>query len=191
MLTRWSTKRDETVEELAARLWLHPEALRQAQAMIDARQARVGRLTKHILHARPRVRIDITAPPKIVEVVHQYCQGRQLTSSTLIRSLVHKMLLEPRNPPLTDQWIWEGKVFHVLGVKTRKSGLIRPLKTDITPGASRALASRAIEANTTPTALVRGLLMEVLTNRVNRYEILTRVNQMWDDENRYIMQIQR
>jgi hypothetical protein len=196
LLTRWPFRQGEKLEELAERLWVHPDALRRAQAQLDARQRKAGRPTKRLLHdprpvrERLRVRIDCSVPPVAHRAIHGFCKLRAITPATLIRSLLHAMLLEARNPELTEFWWYEGQRLSMRRPERgRRSEALQTLKSEITAGAHRALTARALEAGVKPTTLLRGLLQEALHNQRLRFEILTRVSQMWDDETRYICQV--
>lgn len=191
-LTRWPKRADESLEQLAERLWVHPEALRRAQQLIDERQLRAGRKRRKLdtKGKALRSRIDLTVPPEIHRVVHDYCRLRNLAVSVWMRSLIHQMLLEPKNPTIPDFWWWNGKRYRMYAAD-RKGKAIETLKADLTAGAYRALTARALDAGTTVAGLTRGLILEALYNKRVRYEILTRPSQMWDDENRYIQRLSR
>lgn len=191
-LTRWPTRANESLEQLAERLWVHPEALRRAQALLDERQRGSGRKRKKLdtKDKALRPRLDLSVPVEIHRVVHDYCRIRNLAVGVWMRSLIHQMLLEPQNPSMPDAWVWNGQRYKMLKSGRKIDGM-ETLKTDLTAGAVRALTARALDAGRPVAALVRGLLLEALYNKRVRYEILTRPSQMWDDENRYIQRLPR
>jgi hypothetical protein len=190
-LTRWPVQKDEPIEKLAERLLVHPEALRLAQAELDSQNQAVGRRAKPLgrvgYREDIRRRIDMTVPKQVHAAVHGYCKLRSINPGTMIRSLLHQMLLEDKDPEFPGWWL-DGKCYRIQ-VHTRPRQPV--LKTEVTAGAHRALVARANDAGTDVTTLARGVVLEALHGKRVRFEILTRVGQMWDDETRYVLRARR
>lgn len=189
VLTRWPRVARATIEETAAQLWVHPDALRAAERVLAERVQGAGRRTVRPSGAsagHPRHRIDLTVPRAIYDAVHGYCRMRSTTPGVLLRSVIHQMLTERENPPHFSQWRL-GKETYPVRLHEGKSGQRLVIKTDLTAGAYRALVSRAQEAGRTPSEMARALVMQVLHNQRLRCEMLTFASQMWDDETRYVL----
>ena len=190
-LTRWPGQKSEPGEKLAARLLVHPEALRLAQAELDAKQRAGGRRKVSVGRSGYceylRRRLDITVSKEVHATVRGYCKLRSITPGVLIRSLLHQMLLEDKNPTEVSGWWIDGKLHTFTLTKAKNKPRPPSLKTDITAGAHRALVARANDAGLDVTALTRGVVLEALNGKRVKFEILTRASQMWDDETRYVL----
>jgi len=189
--TRWARAEDTTREELAERLLVHPEALRLAQLELDKEREAMGlpmtRLGTHTPRGI-RKRIEIAFPVDIHADWVSYCALRQVSSSLVLRSLVHTLLLTPHPPMWTGRgWWYRGRKRKMDGF----SGVYRNKKwphcegTDITVGAFHALVKRATERGATPTGYLRGGVIELLEGRMHRLTIISSPEEMWDDPNKY------
>ena len=137
-----------------------------------------------------RWRLDLTVPQPVHAAVHGYCRSRSINTGTLVRSLVHQMLLGDQNPELVAGWWLFGERYQI-ATHSHSKPRQPVLKSELTAGAHRALVARAQAAGCEPSTLVRGLILEALHGKRVRFEVLTRVGQMWDDETRYVLRARR
>jgi len=114
------------------------------------------------------------------------CKTRNVEPATLLRSLIHDLLLKGRllrPEELHARWDWNG-VRHSLP-KAGKNYWKNRQVVGITPGAHRALIHHARAHNCSVTTLVRTLIMETLKGRHRSVRLVQRKH-LYDDELRYL-----
>lgn len=192
--TRWARIKGERIEATAERLLVHPDALRLAQRALDEERQRDGRVpvavgSRHRGRLRERI-IEIAMPAEVHADWQAYCKQRQLSEYTILRSLAHALLLNPRNPTYLGRgWPYRKHWYRLDGHRQyRRRGEKWPwtAKTTTTMGASQALLRRASQAGVSVSALLRGAVLDLLERRTLQFQIVTAADQMWDDPDRYV-----
>jgi len=189
--SRWVTYNADTVEVVALRIGVQPYVITQAQRELADERTAAGKLPMVLgtgrTQRRKRRQIDVDMPKTVHEDWLAYCKTRDLPGSVVIRSLVQTLLSGPDNPSwIGRSWRYRGRMLTLTGSKqflTR--GWPYNVKTDVSEGAARALAVRATNLGCTPTALVRGAVIDLLEGRTKRLNIVNSPDAMWDDETRY------
>jgi hypothetical protein len=203
--SRWVRFADDTVEQLAERLLVHPEALRIAQRELDEERARKGRELvevgtrnrlpvgeKHLkgFRATGAVKFSMQMPKVAFDDWKEYCTLRGLESAVILRSAVHSVLTSPTNPRwLGHGWFYKGRrevMFGYNEYSKRHKGWPYGAVTDLPMGVRQALERRAVASRCTATALVRGQIIELLEGRLTRLIIISTTQQLYEDPDRYI-----
>lgn len=196
----WAEVPGETIEDTARRLWIRPEALRAAQAELNAERKRLGRaLVKPGRFGRlPGTAVEriyeLAMPEAVLRDWEAYCQLRGLESGMLLRSIIHHLLLSPTNPPWTGRgWLYRGRLVRMSGNVYRAQGKKWPwsVHTRITYGSLQALRRRALASNAKGTALIRGFVIELLEGRLTRLTLVTTLEEMYEDPDRYYVMTAR
>lgn len=190
--SRWVTYPTDSLEAVALRIGVQPEVLVQAQHELTEERRSEGKLpiaigSGHVVQDK-RKQIDLDVPKAVFDDWTQYCQTRDLPSSVVLRSLIHTLLSGPENPTWTGRgWWYRGKMHRLTNYATtgEKGWWPYNAKTDVTPGAARALNIRAQSVGCPYTALVRGTMIDLLEGRTKRLNIITSASSMWEDESRY------
>jgi hypothetical protein len=192
-LARWNTIPGERIEDTALRLWVHPDALVAAQQALREDRQKIGRAVPHVGSntriAAQRKFVELMFPKEIWGDWQAYCKLRQQAPRTILRSVVHTLLLSPQNP----KWVGRGWWYH--GRRWKLSGYTSEYRhkrwpcvtpTEITIGAYQALARRSAVLGCPPTALMRGGVIELLEGRMKQLQIVSQISEMWDDAARYV-----
>jgi len=190
--SRWVTYPTDSLEAVARRVGVQPDVLVQAQAELSAERRSAGQRavvlgTGKTVHGR-RKQIDLDLPKALNDDWLAYCRARDLSSSVVLRSIIHTLLSGPENPGWTGRsWWYRGKTHRLSNFKevAAKGWWPYNAKTDVTPGAFRALVLRAQRLRCTYTGLVRGAIIDLLEGRTKRLNVVTVASEMWEDENRY------
>lgn len=189
--SRWVTYSADTAESVARRIGVQPDVITQAQRELADERRAEGKQPMLLGTGRPQVRkrrqIDVDMPKDVHSDWVLYCKTRDLPGSVVIRSLIHTLLSGPENPRwLGRQWRYRGRTLRLVGYKDWiQRGWPYNIKTDVSEGAARALTLRARTFGCTPTALVRGAIIDLLEGHTKRLNIVTSSVAMWDDETRY------
>lgn len=195
--SRWVTHNADTVESVARRIGVQPDVIVQAQRELADERKAEGKIPMVLGTGRTRRlkrrQIDVDMPKAVHEDWLLYCQTRDLPGSVVIRSVIHTLLSGPDNPSwIGRQCRYRGKMLPLEGYgQFVKRGWPYNVKTDVSEGASRALAVRARNLGCTLTALVRGAVIDLLEGRTKRLNIVNSPDAMWDDETRYWVGIPR
>lgn len=185
--TRWVTEPGDTVGSVADRLGVTPQLLAEAQRQYTERAREAGRTPLVLGGRRPvtsRVKITLAFPKSIWEDWLAVVAAQNATPAVLLRSLIQQLLCGPENPrDLGRGWRYRGRRAKLVG----KHGAHYPfvVHTDISDGAYRALCMRAGEIGVTPTALMRGQVLELMEGRIRRILLVPSWQSMWDDPARY------
>lgn len=189
--SRWVTYNADTAESVARRIGVQPDVITQAQRELSDERQAAGKAPVLLGTGRPprrrRRQIDVDMPKDVHSDWLLYCKTRDLPGSVVIRSLIQTLLSGPENPRwLGRQWRYRGRTLHLAGYKDYvQRGWPYNVKTDVSEGAARALTIRARALGCTPTALVRGAVIDLLEGHTKRLNIVTSSVAMWDDETRY------
>jgi hypothetical protein len=180
---------DSDIDKTAKRLGVDPELLLEvrAQARVD-RRAR-GLPSPKLRHSKPEpgaavrrlYQYQISLPAEIEAAWRDECAFREVRGALLLRSLIHDYLSNSREPEFMSFWLLGGKCY-IAGKHKRH---LHEEKATIPNGAKRALSRRAVLAGTTPTTIVRSLMLEVLAGQ-HRHVRLVESSMMFDDERRYL-----
>lgn len=209
--SRWLTFKEDTIESMAERLWVHPRALREAQKELDEDRKRlglslvtVGSHAKGKVRPRPRTerkrfedfrslgdrKFRVDMPLRVHEDWTAYLQLRDVNRAVLLRSLIHALLTSSENPRwLGRGWVYRGRREVMEGYKaytSRKKGWPYYALTVIPMGVHLALQRRAAVSLTTPTGLVRGQILELLEGRLTKISMINSTAQLYEDPDRYI-----
>lgn len=190
--SRWVTYPSDSLEAVARRIGVQPDVLVEAQAELTEERRHDGKLplklgTGRVRQAR-RKQIDLDVPKPVFDDWLAYCQTRDLPPSVVLRSLIHTLLSGPENPSWTGRaWWYRGKTHRLSNYAevAKRGWWPYNAKTDVTPGAARALALRAQALGCTYTGLVRGAIIDLLEGRTQRLNVVTSASSMWEDETRY------
>jgi hypothetical protein len=165
---------DRQLGRVAARLGVSRELF------VEVRQGKFEplRLRRGIDVSR-EVKFCVRLPPALRREWREQSENRQVPVSTLLRSLLHLFLTDRHRPAhLGKVSVLRGRAYH------GKRG--DPYETTwIPPGASRALEVRARELHSSPSAIARGMIVELLEARVRSLPLVG-LDSMWDDEARYL-----
>lgn len=174
--TRFMVHRDDTDESIAERLGVRVDVLREARIEYDVQQRKIGasrgRLgtTRVRNEAAARFHLFLEPPEEIYKEWIELVKVRGLDNATLLRSVVHHMLImktQPRwiaVPHGMASWAYRGQW---LGQKNIRAHKFR-IKTHLNEPASRALTLRAQNTGVTASAIARWgvcwLLEDALTS---------------------------
>jgi hypothetical protein len=190
--SRWVTRTTDNVETVARRLGVQASVLVEAQRELTEERQAQGRqpaaLGNRSKRSAKRQIIEVEMPEAVFGDWQEYCRQRDMVPSVLLRSLVHTLLSGPENPMWVGRtWVYRGKRLVLDGYKEQMKlkGWPWSVKSQITHGAMRALTIRADLLGCTPTALMRGSVIDLLEGRTKRLNVTPGVSSMWDDENRY------
>lgn len=175
------TLKDEDFDKFAETLGVQADVLAEARALLKMRLSSAGR-------AQPRgtrvkgsgvYRLKMRVPEEILRAWKAECVERTCDSTTLFRSVIHAYLQGSAEPKsLGAHWKYRGRHMEV----SRSKAIT--LQASITPAALSALHRRALHHGSTPTAIGRGLVLEVLNGKYLDVS-LVEPRRMFDDESRY------
>ena len=184
-VSRWSAPLDESEADLAARLGVQVAVLREAKALRDQelkKRSRSGLALgsrRYIGHDYAEIRVWM--PRSIWKDWVEVCKTLRVESGTALRSVLHAFLLDPKRPTSTAQaWVYRGKKV----VRLPKDVGIGP-KTRIPRGAQIALDHHADSWGVSPSAVVRGAVIDFLEGRVRRIKMVA-FAELWGDPDRYL-----
>ena len=186
--TGWLLVRDEPIEVLAKRLGVQPDVLKQAQREYDEERQRDGQDQQQLgRRARYSTRsVELAFPKPIWDEWGDCCELRGIGGYTLLRGLIHTLLVTPENPTWVGRgWMYRGHSVSMTGTKHGEPWPYRQ-RARVTNGAAEALKMRADASNCRSVALVRGSVIDFLEGRVKRVQLLT-TESMFGDARRYIL----
>lgn len=188
----WSQVVGDDLETISARLLVRPEAITLAQRALDEDRRRLGRRQSQVGTGHSVAlgyEFEVGFPQSIHAEWLSYCRARDMTPTSMLRSVIHTLLSGPEQPRWVGRtWRYHGKRVPMSGyVKYRKAAKKWPYvtKAKIPLGARRALNRRAGALGCTPSALVRGAIADLLEGRTRRLSIVSSAQAMWDDEGKY------
>lgn len=179
-VTRWGASKDVILPELAVKLGVQLDVLREAVKIREARALEIG-------HGRTKGRaadyadLKIFAPPEVFRYWEQYCQTLQIAKSAFLRSLVHQFLIAgaPRPTTTTSAWIFRGNVYR------QRLADRQTIRAIVTRGVQIALDHYADEWHVKPSAILRGLVLDALEGKTKRLKIVA-FSELWGDPDRYL-----
>ena len=192
--TCWVRVREELVESTAVRLGVQPSVLREAQAELDAAVVAAGKTPpSRSGQAAGRTpgqshRCEVVLPDRVHQDWQAYCQSREVPSSTMLRSLVHRMLMSNRLPAQARdrQCHYRGRLVKATLQRNHGTGhFATSVECFISAGARQVLIARSRAARTTISALLRGTIIDLLEGRTTKVVLLHSINEMWNDPQRY------
>ena len=190
----WSTRHEYTLEKRAHRLGIHPDILEQAQAELDAESGAAGVVAVDVgtgdTHAAQLMKmLTVEMPKPVFEDWGVYCNESPLTPTTIVRSVVHTLLLGSDKPGWVGKgWIYRGQSLKMEGYKYYRDNT-KPwpyrARCSVPHGAMDAVKRRARLYGARPTGLLRGAMIELLEGRTQRLVVAHSMNCMFDDPDRY------
>ena len=135
--------------------------------------------------ARP-VTIHVVMPEELHQIWDLYLKPRGYSDAVLLRSLIHHGLLLQTQPTwLGRGWPYRGKLYHCKGFEEHRDHWPWQAITQISSGANAALIRRSRAARVSKTAFIRGLILDLFTGRIQSFDNVTEVSQMYE-ANRYV-----
>lgn len=184
-LTRWSLPLRLSEKEMAVQLGVQVDVLREAQAERDQELKRRGQ--GGITRGKRRYtgpdysELSVMMPPPIRQAWVEACQALRLESSTLLRSLVQRFLLDPQRPKLTSRtWQYRDQIFRLTRKRQGPAA-----KTRVTRGMQIAMDTHADRWNVTSSGVVRGIILDLLEGRTTKLKIVS-FGELWGDPDRYL-----
>lgn len=169
----------ESLEEVAVRIGVQPDLLREAQAEVMLERKAQG----HMLLRRNARQIDLFMPPVVFEAWKAECESRGVEGSTLLRSSIHHYLLGTWEPQdLIPYWRFQGKRYRC---GRHKSAFPRE-RAEITTGAWRALCRRGDQMGASAAMVIRGIVHDILGGGFRTIALVPTGN-LYDDEERYVL----
>ncbi len=169
--THWARIGPEEVERHAKGLGVAPEILQAARDVVDRERKKRGLkpIQGRKVNEATWPQLEIDMPEKVFDDWHTWCEMQQSTSNALLRGIIHAYLLGTWEPEwVSRHWRYKGSTLIVprrgYEEKHRAAWPYRE-RVLVTTGAKRALIFRAARTNTTATAIVRGLMLEILEGR--------------------------
>jgi len=185
-LTRWSAPVDISPLDLAVRLGVRLDVLREAQAKREGELKKRGAVgvvrgrRRYVGHDYADVGVYLPKPIEADWVA--ICRTLRVHRGTILRSLVHHLLVTPARPRVTSEsWVYRGEV---LRIQSGGKGLARA-RARITRGAQIALDHHADSWNVTPTAVIRGIITDFLEGRTHKLKVIA-FSELWGDPDRYL-----
>jgi hypothetical protein len=197
-VTRWASS--ETVNaELARRLGVQLEVLLAAQAELDQENRAAGRpltqLGRPTIASSPAARkaqLTLQLPQVVYARWTTAARDRNLSRASLLRSAVHTFLLQPEPPyhPPTSGWVIDG-VLQPLPWEPEKAIKGKGwwpywVNASVTRGAKEALTRRARATGCSEFALLRSIMLDVMSGQLQHVIYLTSHTGMWDDPDKYL-----
>jgi len=193
--SRWGvvSASDDDVEVMAREIGVQPDVLLEARVQALRERVRAGRVQPmgdkkaHSQHYQ----FELLMPEEVFRAWKHEAQRRGVDGSALLRSLIHSYLLGTWQPTeVPKRWVWCGRGYTVVPREWKAAhGSRYPFRERclIPPGAQRALVRRGRELGTTPSAIVRALVLNAIDGLWAGPGTITIVDctGMYDDEDRY------
>lgn len=180
---------DDKIEEEAAKIGVHANALIEARVIYKERRTATRRgAAMGVKRAGTRhYQIKLTMPDAVYQEWLRHAEQRGVDESALLRSLLHAYLLGSYEPEtVLGYWFWNGQTHRLPKGKDKNKHRARAM---ITLGARRALIRRAQRRNVASMALLRALVLEAFEGNFGRPGLLPLIDarSMYDDEHRYYL----
>jgi hypothetical protein len=182
---RWTAPPCATLAQISQKLGVTVDVLEEAKALRELKVKRLGRTPrpggKRALLRSDYAIVRAILPPEILKAWKEYHTALRIASGALLRSLVHHFLLAgaPRPQVLTRSWRYQGQVYRI---KERGNS---EAVARVTLGALTALDHYAELWGVKPMCVVRGLMTDLLENRVTKLRIVG-YGELWGDPDRYL-----
>lgn len=186
-MLRWSSPGDEPVAITARALGVQKNVLEEAIAARAAEIEERGKprraLGKRALNRSDYALVRVTMPAPIYADWKHYCETLGVKPAAILRSLIHHFLSTGIKPStLTSEWRYRGAVYKLESSFSRRTTPSAP--TRITRGAQQVLDEYAAHWGVRATAIVRGLLVDLLEGRMRALKIVA-YPELWGDPARY------
>lgn len=185
LLTRWSAPSDFTHEELSRHLGVTVDVIEEARRRRELEIAQRGKPRHRGRKAALGLRSDhaimrVSMPEPMRNIWHAWLRTLRVSTGALLRSLIHHFLLTGQRPVTTSRsWHYKGAVYKITIDVGKK------LETKITRGAETALDHYADLWGVTATAILRGLVVDLLEGRVQKLKVIA-YTELWGDPDRYL-----
>jgi hypothetical protein len=188
--SRWPIYLDDTDELIAARIGVQVDVLREARALVRAREKKPDRRDARLgmPRAQPfaRFHIFLEPPPLIYAEWKAQCRHRDQTNACLLRSIVHHVLRLKVQPDWVtgrrrEAWFYQGEW---LGQQNIREHRYR-MHTYVTEPCYRALTERARATHVTASAIVRWGVCAFLEGKFRKFQIVTSLDSLYNDSHRY------
>lgn len=181
---RWSAPPTATLPQIAQYLGVTVDVLEEVVAERAIETQKRGRAAtprrKRALFRTDYELVRVNTPPDVAAAWKEYRGVLQITTSALLRSLVHHFLISggPRPTSIGRAWRYNGRV-------QRMKHDMPEITTRITTGALTALDHYADEWGVSGMAITRGLVTDLLEGKVKRLRIVA-FSELWGDPDRYL-----
>jgi hypothetical protein len=182
---RWTAPPVATLAQISHKLGVTVDVLEEAQALREIKVKRLGRTPrpglKRALFRSDYALVRVALPPEIQKAWKEYHTALRVASSALLRSLVHQFLLAgaPRPRWLTASFRYQGKAYRLQHLGNPEAA------ARVTLGARVALDHYAELWGVKSMCIVRGLMTDLLENRVAKLKIVG-YGELWGDPDRYL-----
>lgn len=184
---RWSSPSPsasvaETAKALGVRADVLEEAIR-GRALTNQRRGKPARsIGKRTMNRFDYALVRVTMPPPIYKDWSEYCQTLRVKPAAVLRSLIHEFLLTGNKPTtMTHEWRYRGSVYQL---ESRFKRSVPSAPTRITLGAQQVLDEYADHWSVKATAIMRGLVVDLLEGRTRAMKIVA-FPELWGDPARY------
>lgn len=197
--SRWPRYRDDTLEEIAQRIGVQVSVLEEAQALLDHRMKELsrGKIRLGVPKAdgstgpdllKPRYTVFLEPPLAINRDWEAVRDARQLSNSTLLRSVVHHMLRLTWQPEWLSErrryaWRYKGEW---LGQEDIRKHAYR-IKCDVNYAVDVALTRRATSTGTTAGAICRWGVTSLLESKLRSLQIVSTTETLYKDPTEYCL----
>lgn len=179
--SRWSAVKGEEPALLARRLGVSPSVLAEAVVARRSEAAAKGypQGGTDLLARNDYATIRVQLPAAVRKDWIAFRTKLRLGDSTLLRSMIHHLLSTRARPQsVSATWLYRGIVY-------KQSRTDPRAVTRITRGAQIALDTYAREWRTTSNGITRGLMIDALEGRLQRFKIIA-YSELWGDPDRYL-----
>lgn len=199
--SRWPYSATLTVPELSKKLGVQPSVLLQAQLELDQERKAAGLPLVRLgdparAQAVQAAQVTMQLPREVYEAWKASALNRGLTMASLLRSALHELLSRPagtHHQP-TSSWVLNGTAIPLPWKREHgtRGKVLWPywVRCTVTRGAKQALTRRATSAGVTEFALLRALMLDVLSGHLSPAVYLTTLSGMWEDPERYVLEDQ-
>jgi hypothetical protein len=180
--TRWTIASSESAEDLSLLLGVTRDVLEQATRERESEQKLPGRTGRGSLAQNEYSPLAVAMPPAVHRDWMEFCSALHVSSSALLRSLIHHLLVTRKRPTTTaPSWLYQGCTHRI-----KPTGRLHA-KTRVTRGAQIALDHYADLWRVKPTAILRGLITDMLhARRLPLGLQIVAVSALWNDPARYL-----
>jgi hypothetical protein len=185
---------DDGLDSLARAMGVQPDVLLEARVEALMERVRGGRVAPMGMKkaGSQHYQFELLMPEEVFQAWKHEAMRRGIDGSALLRSLIHAYLLGTWQPSeVPKKWVWRGRGYTVSpGTWKKAHGSRYPFRERalVPPGAQRAMVRRARELGTTPSAIVRALVIAAIDGVWATPGSIAIVDctAMYDDENRYL-----
>jgi hypothetical protein len=180
--TRWTIASSESAEDVSLLLGVTRDVLEQATRERASEQKLPRRPRRGSLAQHAYSPLAVVMPPAVHRDWMAFCSALHVSSSALLRSLIHHLLVTKKRPTTTaPSWLYRGKVHRI-----KPTGRLHA-KTRVTRGVQVALDRYADLWCVKPTAILRGLITDMLLARRPPEGLqVVAFSELWNDPARYL-----